>query len=119
MARRVSHFYPQKRPGNKYGAKRTTLDGITFDSKREAARYADLKLMQKAGLITDLKLQPKFRMIVEGDLICDYVADFAYTDEHGREVVEDVKSEPTKTAAYRIKKKLLKAIYGISVTEVE
>ena len=111
---------------SKYGNRRVELDGITFDSNHEADRYAELKLMEKAGLISNLELQKPFILlgsqkdetgkVIEKPL--KYVADFVYKDVHGRRVVEDAKSDITKTAVYRIKRKLMLAIYGIRIREV-
>jgi hypothetical protein len=104
---------------NKYRNIKTVIDGITFDSKREANRYAELKLLQKAGEIWHLELQPEFLIEVNGQKICKYRADFSYwlseTATHGF-VVEDAKG--VKTPAYRLKKKLVKAIHGVDVKEV-
>lgn len=110
-----------KRP-HKYGAVRTEVDGISFASKAEARRYAQLKLLQKAGKIDRLELQPRYPISVGGHAICTYVGDFQYV-EIGRDgyatsrIVEDVKG--VKTDVYQIKKKLLKALYGIDITEVK
>ncbi|MGD9714830.1 MAG: DUF1064 domain-containing protein [Thermomicrobiales bacterium] len=104
-----------KKP-SKYKAVRTTLDGITFASKREAERYATLKLLEKAGDITKLELQPRYPLVVNDQLVGNYVADFRYRDEQGNTVVEDAKG--VKTPVYKLKKKLMKAIYGIEVREV-
>jgi Protein of unknown function (DUF1064). len=96
---------------SKYKAKKTIIDGITFDSKSEAKRYEELKLLQRGGAIQNLSLQPRF-MLQEGFVNIDtgkkeraieYVADFQY-DEGDRTVVEDVKG--FKTADYKIKRKL-------------
>jgi hypothetical protein len=57
--------------------------------------------------------------VVNGQKIADYVADFSFVDENGKATVEDVKSGPTKTASYRLKRKLVKALYGIEIVEVE
>lgn len=96
------------------------LDGVRFDSKREAARWAHLQLMVRAGLVTDLERQIRYPMVVNGQLVCTYIADFRYRDERGQLVVEDVKSPPTrKEPAYRIKVKLLKAVHGVDIHEVE
>lgn len=104
---------------NKYNNKKTTLDGITFDSKKEAKRYSELLLLQRAREIELLRLQPEYELIVNGTKVGKYIADFAYVDTDGREVVEDVKGgNATKTAVYRLKKKLVKALYGIEVQEV-
>ena len=100
----------------KYHAKPTEVDGIKFDSKKEAKRYKDLLLLQKAGKITDLKLQPVIRCVVNGELVCKYIADFFYIDrETFKEVYLDVKGY--RTPIYRLKKKLVFACLGISITE--
>lgn len=96
---------------------RTQVDGITFDSLDEAARYGELKIEKRAGLITDLKVHKPFRLVVNGIHICDYESDFTYRRD-GKLVVEDVKSPGTITYAYRIKKKLMLAIHGIQIQEV-
>lgn len=110
-----------KRP-NKYGNQKTVVDGITFDSKKEANRYQELKLMEKMGSITNLELQVRYPIKVNGVLVCTYVADFAYREEIGfrwEEVVEDVKSDFTrKNPVYRIKCKLMAAALGITIREV-
>lgn len=106
--------------GNKFHAVRTTLDGITFDSKAEATRYAELRMLERAKVITDLKLQPKFPLVVQGVLVATYIADFSYFEAGSTElVVEDVKSPATKTAVYALKAKLLLALHGIAVKEVQ
>lgn len=99
---------------NKYGAIKTTVDGIKFDSKKEAARYRALVLLQKAGHISDLSLQPKFDLIVNGTKIGFYKADFKYM-LNGDQVIEDVKG--MKTPVYNLKKKMIKAIYGFDIYE--
>lgn len=105
---------------NKYGATKTTLDGITFASKAEAIRYAELKLLQRAGQIKDLQCQPRFPLVVSGKLVATYIADFSFTDmTTGLAVVEDVKSPATRTDTYRLKVKLLFALHGVTVTEVQ
>ena len=100
----------------KYRNVKTMLDGITFDSKREAARYAELKVLERAGIITDLELQPEIRLDVNGTVIGKYRGDFRYQSD-GETILEDVKSQPTKTPLYRLKKKILGTL-GITITEV-
>ena len=102
---------------NKYHATRTVVDGITFDSKREAARYAELKLMQRAGLISDLRRQVKYELIPkqQGERAVSYIADFVYS-ENGQTVVEDVKG--VRTPVYKIKKKLMLWRHGVKIREV-
>lgn len=99
---------------SKYGAKKTVVDGITFASKAEARRYTQLKMMEQAGAIKALELQPAYELVVNGQLICKYVADFQY-HENRQLVVEDVKG--FKTPEYKLKKKLLLALYGIEIRE--
>ena len=101
---------------SKYGAVVTEVDGIRFASRKEAKRYGILKIMLAAGEIADLELQPEFPLIVNGVLVARYVADFRY--RLGRKiVVEDVKSKATKTPVYRLKKKIVEALYDIEVIE--
>jgi len=98
---------------NKFGNRHVRLDGIRFDSAKEARRYQELKLLERAGEIQNLKLQPRF--ILQESFKRDgkthrkieYVADFRYI-ENGEEIVEDVKSAITKKhPVYALKKKLL------------
>jgi hypothetical protein len=103
---------PQK--PNKYRARKTEVDGIIFDSQREAVRYQELKLLEKAGEISNLELQVKFSLDIEGVRICNYIADFCY-DEKGQVVVED--SKGVRTPSYRIKAKLMWALYRIRIRE--
>lgn len=100
---------------SKYGAKKTEIDGFVFDSKREAARYSELKMLEQAGEIKNLTLQPKFPCFVNGKLVCTYIADFQYHDVVGRHV-EDAKG--FKTDVYKLKKKLVEALYSITIEEV-
>ena len=94
---------------------KTELDGILFDSKREAQRYGELKMLERSGIISNLRLQERFALDINGVKICVYVADFTYQDQSGRKVVEDVKG--LKTAAYRLKNKLMLACYGLRILE--
>jgi hypothetical protein len=101
----------------KYGNRKTTIDGLTFHSRREAERYCELKLMQAAGMIRDLELQPKYDLVVNGQKVCRYTADFRYWDvERTAQVVEDVKGYRTRD--YILKKALMFAVHGIDVVEV-
>ncbi len=110
--------FPNHRP-SKYNAKRVELDGIKFASKREASRYAELKLLERIGEIVELECQPRYPLTLNGVKLATYVADFRYRRVvSGESVVEDVKSKPTITDVYRIKKKLMLAIHGIELNEV-
>ena len=105
---------------NKYRARKTEVGGIVFDSRAEARRYGELVLLQKMGEISDLELQPRFDCIVNGKKICAYIADFSYLASEGEAyVVEDVKSPITaKHPVYRLKKKLVEALFGIEIKEI-
>lgn len=110
---------------NKYRNKKITIDGITFDSRKEARRYGELKLLEKASAIKDLKRQVKYvlipvqrseeRRLLERE--CAYIADFVYTDiRTGETVVEDVKG--LRTDVYKIKRKLMLEKYGVRIREI-
>lgn len=124
--------------GRKYGNRKYTVDGITFDSIREAHRYQELKIMQQSGIIHDLRLQVKFVLIptqreVSAEVYkkgknkgkpklgkvleneCSYIADFVYL-ENGILIVEDAKG--VRTTDYIIKRKLMLYVHGIRVKEV-
>lgn len=128
-----------RRNGTKYNATKITADGHTFDSKHEYQRYCELKLLERAGTITDLQMQVKFVLIpsqyepdtvkvlksgkervVKGKLIereCSYIADFVY-QYNGKMVVEDAKSPITRTKEYIIKRKLMLERHNIRIQEV-
>ena len=101
---------------NKYNNKKVVVDGIKFDSKKEANRYIELKLLEKAGSIQDLELQPAFELIPSfkknGKTYksTKYIADFCYYDTKKlKYVVEDTKGYLTET--YKLKKKLFEYKY--------
>lgn len=108
-----------KKP-SKYKAVRTTVDGITFASRAEAHRWQELKRLERSGDITDLEYQPRFPLRVNGVLVATYVADARYRETAtGETVVEDVKGgQATKTPLYRLKTKLVRALYGVTIREV-
>lgn len=105
---------------SKYHAKKTVVDGMTFDSKREADRYLVLKSMEEDGAIEDLRRQVRYKLVPAFDVDGKhyrpvfYVADFVYVED-GKEVVEDVKG--VKTDVYRLKSKLFALRYGMSIKE--
>lgn len=102
---------------NKYNAVKTTINSITFDSKHEASRYQELLLLQRAGQIQDLQLQVPFTIIVNGKKICKYIADFQYVDvSSGKVVTEDAKGMATQV--YKLKRKLVEALYDVKIVEV-
>ncbi len=123
---------------SKYGSRKVTIDGITFDSIREGNRYKELKLLERAGVITGLQRQVKYVLIPEqrefcneiytkgknkgcfkpGKLLekeCSYIADFVYVQD-GAIIVEDAKG--VRTDVYRIKRKLMLKEHGIRIHEV-
>ena len=123
------------KPKNKYGAQSTVVDGIKFPSQKEARRYAQLKMLERAGEIRDLQRQVEFELIpaqfepsktlkngrkVRGRCIerkCVYISDFAYIQsDTGEYIVEDAKG--FRTDVYRLKKKLLLYKYNIRIKEV-
>lgn len=121
---------------SKYGSRKVTVDGIAFDSRKEAARYQELKLLERAGAIQDLKRQVKYVLIPaqreftneidkkgnfkKGKLLereCAYIADFVYFDmQTCRITVEDTKGFKTKD--YIIKRKLMLYVHGIRIKEI-
>lgn len=106
---------------NKYHAKKVTVDGIEFDSHKEANRYAELLLLQRAGKISDLHRREEFELIPKcgKERAAKYHADFSYIDTAtGKKVVEDVKSRATKTPDYILRRKLMNWRFGIEIQEV-
>jgi len=108
---------------SKYHAKKTFVDGIKFDSKREAARYLELKALEKAGIIKNLERQIPYVLLEgvpgpEGKKLrpMKYIADFRYEDSSGNIITEDSKGFLTKE--YKIKKRLMWQLLGINVIEV-
>ena len=106
-----------QRSRSKYGNKKTTIHGITFDSKWESERYLYLKSLEKAGRIKDLELQPRYNILVNDQKICAYVADFKYNKENEdgiwEHIVEDAKG--VETPEFKLKKKLMKAVFDIDI----
>lgn len=103
---------------NKFNAKRTLVDGISFHSKKEAERYKILSLLESQGRISNLRLQPRIPLMVNGKKIGHYVADFEY-ELSGKNIIEDVKSIATKTSVYKLKKKILETYDPpIEITEI-
>ena len=119
----------------KYHNKKIVVDGIKFDSKKEAARYKELKTLERAGIIKNLQRQVKYVLIPaqyepsdevyakgktkKGKLLereCAYYADFVYSTKGGELVVEDTKG--IRTSDYIIKRKLMLYVHGIRIAEV-
>jgi hypothetical protein len=102
---------------SKYGNQPIMVDNVLFDSKREAMRYLELKILQQAGVIEDLKLQHKFEIVPKSShgSALYYIADFVYQD-NGRLVVED--SKGVRTPLYKLKKRLVAERYGIQIIEI-
>jgi hypothetical protein len=112
---------------HKYNARKVTVDGITFDSAKEARRYGELKLLQAAGEISGLKLQPVFAWTWEGEPLryprtktgrkgqqIKYIADFKYFDrKRGKRVVEDVKGMDLQEG--RIKRAVTEKLFNVEI----
>ena len=108
---------------SKYRSKKVTVNGITFDSKKEATRYQELLLLERAGQIRGLERQVKFELIpsqkINGKVVeraCSYIADFVYYDSENNYIVEDTKG--FRTSDYIIKRKLMLSVFGIYIKEV-
>lgn len=107
---------------SKYRAKKTVIDGIKFDSRKEAKRYTELKLLERNGDIEKLTLQPRF-LLQEGFRKngkayrkIEYVADFMY-EQDGKLIIEDVKG--IKTDVYKLKQKLFEKKYqDLTIKEI-
>jgi len=114
-AQAAAQIVGDEKKRSKYGNERTTVDGITFASKKEARRYGELRMLERQKIISDLKLQRRFRLEVNGILIATYVADFDYGAGPDGHIVEDCKG--VRTPLYRVKKKLMLALYGVEIIE--
>lgn len=132
---------PFRKSKSKYNAEKRTINGYTFDSTKEAERYVQLSLLERNGVISNLRMQVPFLLIPDQyeevsyftpkkgiekkrqklvERKVEYIADFVYTDKDGNQVVEDVKGY-RDGAAYRIfalKRKLMLHVHGIKVVEV-
>ncbi len=107
----------QSKP-SKYGNEPVWIDGIRFDSRAEGKRYCQLKLLQAAGEIAELELQPKVKLTVNGVQVCTYIGDFRYWHVHSKKrVTEDVKGIETKD--FKIKAKLFRAVFGHDIVLVK
>lgn len=108
---------PTKPKKSKYGAVKTEIDGIMFDSKHEAKRYQELRLLEQAGEIANLRLQVPFELIPKSKygMPIRYIADFTYNDLNGQLIVEDAKG--VKTPVYRLKRRLMAELKGIKIKE--
>lgn len=102
---------------SKYGNRRSeSRDGHSFSSKRERDRYEELAVLQSAGEIVQLALQVRHPLVVNGVKIGTYISDFTYRERpQGPLIIEDVKGH--RTQVYRLKKNLIKALYGVEILE--
>lgn len=123
MATWSKTWYERRKKQNKYKACKVIVDDIVFDSGREAKRYNELKLLEKAGEIENLSRQVEYVLIpsqkgeTRNERKCSYFADFVYTDKKtGKVVVEDTKGMKTKD--YIIKRKLMLYIHNIEIQEI-
>lgn len=100
---------------NKYGNTKVEIDGHKFDSRKEANYYGQLKMRKMAGEIVNFEIQVKYDLVVNGVLVGKYICDFLIQHKDRKEVI-DVKG--FKTPVYNLKKRLMKAIYNIEITEI-
>lgn len=107
---------PLRQKISKYGAQKCVIDGIKFDSKKEAARYCELRLLERTGEIRNLRLQIPYVLIPKSRYGREikYIADFVYF-ENDEIIIEDVKG--VRTAVYRLKKRMMAEKYGIIIKE--
>ena len=105
----------KEKRNSKFNAVRTTYEGISFDSKGECERYKQLRFLESAGQISDLKLKVVHKLEINGVHICNYESDFEYVDTDGTQIVEDFKGFRTKE--FIIKSKLMLAVKGIKILE--
>ena len=103
-------------PRSKYGAVKVEVDGIKFDSNKEARVYQQLKLMEKGGVIKGFERQVSYKFVHNGVKICEYRADFVVTFGDGRVEVWDAKG--FKTDVYKLKKRMMMAFFNIYIVEV-
>jgi hypothetical protein len=101
---------------SKFKNRKCIANGITFPSIHEAKRYIVLFYKQSAGEIFKLQVQVPFKIIVNGEKVCTYKADFVYFNKAGTRIVEDAKG--MKTPIYNLKKRLLFVAHGITISEV-
>ncbi len=96
----------------KYGNKKVEINGLKFDSQREAAVFLQYQVLEKAGKVTHLELHPVYKIVINGVKIGRYTPDFQFRETDGKLRVIDVKSPMTaKTAAFRLKKRIVEALY--------
>ncbi|MEG1299603.1 MAG: DUF1064 domain-containing protein [Erysipelotrichaceae bacterium] len=112
----MTNLQSTKPRSSKYKSEKTMIDGILFDSKKEANRYCELKLLEQNHLIKNLKLQQPYVLIEKSKYggVIKYIADFVY-EENGKQIVEDTKGFRTRT--YCLKKRMMMEKYGIEITE--
>lgn len=112
---KVADFRKLKK-GNKYNNQKTTYNGREYHSKKEAIRAFELDLLVKAKVVRSWKPQVPFEFTYNGIKICKYYADFVVKYVDGHTEVEDVKG--VRTGTYMLKRKLMKAFYGIDIKEI-
>lgn len=115
----ITPSQPAKRSNNKLRATKVLIDGIVFDSKKEAKRYGELRTLQRAEIIRDLRVHPKYKLEVNGELVTTYKPDFDYLQDNTI-VVEDVKGYKggSTWAYFRLKIRLFQALYPNVVIKI-
>ncbi len=125
-AKQYRELVDKKSKPSKYRNKVIVANEKRYDSKKEYERYMKLLMMQRGGYIHNLRSQVRYVLRVNGHVVCAYIADFVYEKielgtctSAGETIIEDVKSEITrKNPVYRLKKKLMKAVYNIDISEI-
>lgn len=102
---------------SKYGNKKVQADGYTFDSQAEYRHYLELKWRKSVGEICDLKIHPRYKIVVSDQLICTYVADFEYKDQQLKQHIIDVKG--VETGIFKLKRKLMRIVNGLEIELVK
>jgi len=123
VCQQCSAWHPAKRKAcdSQFSSSGQVCGGklLCMDSKAEAKRYAELRLMERYNDIGALEVHPRFPCTVNGVLVCTYIADFAYVDRSGR-VIEDVKGNKDFTdSASALRRKFAEALHGFQVRIVE
>lgn len=129
LKHRMKHSPADQTPKrSKYRNVKTQVDGIVFDSKKEAEHWLVLKAQQSLGDIIGLERQRKFTIYLPDMTrpgpyealaqLCDYVSDFSFRDLSDRLHVQDCKSKATRTTVYMLKKRAMMLQYGIEIEEI-
>ena len=115
-AHQVAQLYAHQPKRNKYGARKTVVNGLNFQSRKEADRWLQLLWLETTGQIQNLKRQVRYPLRIDGKLTGHYIADFVYDEGANKEIVEDAKG--MKTQLFNFKIKVFKALYPQSEVRI-